>query len=147
MTNQVLLAIGSTSVDLTQLNPYVAHRFSNPIIFLPTPATTGGTLGQNNIAMNLGFFDNSFDLTFILTDGPGSFNFTPSHMPTATNYEKLIFMAADPTYGKNPKTLTLNGTAFYGHIESVTVAWKSEQGMLALNCNVSFRVTANLVMA
>jgi hypothetical protein len=144
MTNQVLLAIGSTSVDLTQLNPYVAHRFSNPIIFLPTPAATGGTLGQNNIAMNLGFFDNSFDLTFILTDGPGSFNFTT---PGSTKYEKLIYMAADPTNGKNPKTLTLNGTPFYGHIESVTIAWKSEQGNLALNCNVSFRVTSNLVMA
>jgi hypothetical protein len=145
MTSAVVISYSGTSVDFNSAvanHIMVTHRLSNPIIFIPTPAATGAVLGTNNIAMNLGFFDNAFDLSFQLHDGPGTFNFTS---PT-TAYEKLVFMAADPTVGKQPKTLTLNGTAFTGHIESLRVPFQPGQKDLVIMGTLSFRLTANLPM-
>jgi len=142
MTSAVIISQGATSIDLSNLNVGVTHRYNNPIFFLPTPAAAGGVLGSNIIAINIGFFNNSFDISFQLTDGPGTFNFaSPS-----TNYEKIMYLATDPTVGKQPKTLTLNGTAFKGHIENVNIPFKAGQKDLVTNGSFSFRLTKDLPM-
>jgi hypothetical protein len=96
-------------------------------------------IGENTIGINIGFVSNVFDLAFMLRDGPGTFNFsTPS-----TNYEKLMYMAA---YVKNVKTLTLNGTAFTGHIESINVPWKAGLKDLSTSCSIRFKLTKDVTM-
>ena len=142
MTSAVILSYGGTSVDFSNLNVGVTHRYNNPIIFLPTPAAAGGVLGSNMIAINIGFFNNSFDLSFQLTDGPGTFNFSSP----STNYEKIMYLATDSSVGKQPKTLTLNGTGFIGHIENVNIPFKAGQKDLVIVGSFSFRLTKNLPM-
>ena len=142
MTSAVVLSQGATSIDFSTLNVSVTHRYNNPIFFLPTPAASGQVLGTNMIAINIGFFNNSFDISFTLTDGPGTFNFSSP----STNYEKIMYLATDSNVGKQPKTLTLNGTAFTGHIENVNIPWKPGQKDLSINGSFSFRLTKNLPM-
>jgi hypothetical protein len=142
MTSAVVLSRGAVSVDLTSLNVSVTHRYSNPIIFLPTPAAAGSTIGSNIIAINIGFFNNSFDVSFQLTDGPGTFNFSSP----STNYEKIMYLTADPDVGKQTKTLTLNGTAFVGHIENVSIPFRPGQKNLVINGSLAFRLTKDLPM-
>jgi len=142
MTSAVVLSQGATSIDFSTLNVSVTHRYNNPIFFLPTPAAAGQVLGTNMIAINIGFFNNSFDISFMLTDGPGTFNFSSP----STNYEKIMYLATDSNVGKQPKTLTLNGTAFTGHIENVNIPWKPGQKDLSINGSFSFRLTKNLPM-
>jgi len=143
MTSAVVLSQGATSIDFSSAkNISVTHRYNNPIFFLPTPAASGQALGTNMIAINIGFFNNSFDISFTLTDGPGTFNFSSP----STNYEKIMYLATDSNVGKQPKTLTLNGTAFTGHIENVNIPWKPGQKDLSINGSFSFRLTKNLPM-
>ena len=143
MTSAVVLSQGATSIDFSSAkNISVTHRYNNPIFFLPTPAASGQVLGTNMIAINIGFFNNSFDISFMLTDGPGTFNFSSP----STNYEKIMYLATDSNVGKQPKTLTLNGTAFTGHIENVNIPWKPGQKDLSINGSFSFRLTKNLPM-
>lgn len=142
MTAAVVLSYAGTSVDFTDHHVMVTHRYNNPIIFLPTPAAAGETLGSNMIAINIGFFNNSFDISFQLTDGPGTFNFTTG----TTNYEKIMFMATDADVGKQPKTLTLNGTAFIGHIENVNIPFRPGHKDLVVNGSFAFRLTKDLPM-
>ena len=142
MTSAVVLSYSGTSVDFSSLNVGVTHRYNNPIFFLPTPAASGGILGSNMIAINIGFFNNSFDISFTLTDGPGTFNFSS---PT-TNYEKIMYLSTDSSVGKQPKTLTLNGTAFKEHIENVNISFRPGHKDLSVNGSFSFRLTKDLPM-
>jgi len=139
MTSGVTLGDGTNTVDFNTsgtkaCNVTVSHRFSNPLLIIDTPITATQTIGENSIAINIGFVTNAFDLTFDLYDGPGTFSFkSPS-----TDYEKLIYMA---NYPKGTKTLTLNGQAFVGQIENLRVSWEPGRKKVALGCTVTFRAT------
>ena len=139
MTSGVTLAgAGGYTVDFNSTtkatNVTVSHRFSNPLMIIDTPITATQTLGENSIAINIGFVTNAFDLTFDLYDGPGTFSFkSPS-----TDYEKLVYFA---NYDKSTKTLTLNGQAFVGQIENLRVSWDPGKKNVALGCTVTFRAT------
>jgi hypothetical protein len=117
----------------------VTHRFSNPVITLATPITLTDSTGNNEKIVNIGFLTNSFDLSFMLHDGPGSFNFAS---PT-TNYEKIMFMAWYGAY--LTITLTLNGTAFTGSIENASIPFKAGQKDLSMNGTLSFHKGQQLV--
>lgn len=136
MTSGVVLTGGGKTVDFNSAvanNVNVTDRFSNPIIIIPTPITASQKIGENTITVNIGFVRQSYDLTFQLHDGPGSFDFST---PGSTSYEKIKYLA-----GKfvDLKTLTLNGTEFSGHIENVNIPWKS--GMKDLTTNGTFTFT------
>jgi hypothetical protein len=132
MTTGCVLSYGGTSVILTNMNVIITHRFSNPVIIIPTPITTSLKIGDNVIGINIGLVRNSFDISLTLTDGPGTFNFTTP----STTYEKIMYMA---NFTKNVKTLTLNGQQFQGHIENVNVTW--EPGFKNLSERASFIFT------
>jgi hypothetical protein len=118
-------------------NPIVSYRFSNPLLIVDTPIMATQTIGENSIAVNIGFVTNAFDLTFDLYDGPGTFSFiTPS-----TDYEKLVHLA---NYVKGVKTLTLNGTAFCGQVENLHVGWEHGKKNFAEGCTMTFRVTKDI---
>jgi len=137
MTSAVTLSDGTNTVTFTNNNIKVVAKGSNPIIIIPTPITDTVNVGDNVIAVNLGFVRTGFDLTFWLTDGPGTFNYnTPS-----TDFEKIMYM-----FGKTTliKTLTLNGTAFHGHIENVNIPWEPGKKDLTTNGSMSFTLAKDL---
>ena len=139
MTSGVTLGDGTRTVNFNTsgtkaCNVTVSHRFSNPLLIIDTPITATQTIGENSIAINIGFVTNAFDLTFDLYDGPGTFSF----ISPSTDYEKLIHMA---NYPKGTKTLTLNGQAFVGQIENLRVSWEPGRKKVALGCTVTFRAT------
>jgi hypothetical protein len=118
-------------------NPTVAYRFGNPLIVLDTPIISTQTLGENTLAVNIGFVTNAFDITFDLYDGPGTFSFkTPS-----TDYEKIVHLT---NYVKGVKTLTLNGQAFTGQIENLHVTWEHGKKNLAEGCTLTFRLSKDI---
>ena len=118
----------------------INFRHSNPIITLATPAEQGTALGQNTVAINIGFVKDQFDLSFELKDGPGSFNATGTG---TTNLEKLLFLAyAVPS----PKTLSLNGSTFYGQIESMNIPWEAGKGNFIPNCTLTLTLCMNISM-
>lgn len=135
----------ATSVTLTNMGVSIVHRFNNPIVFIPTPALSGQIAGANQIGFNLGFYDNSFDLTFTLMDdlSPGTFTFSAS----GTNYEKLVYMAADPVVGKQYKTITINsGQAYPCQIEAFRFPWLQGRANLSQDAMISLRLCAPLKM-
>jgi len=143
MTAGAVLAYSTISVDFASAtcnNLKVTDRFSNPIFALSTPLGTTQTIGENTIPVNLGMVNNSFDLSFMLHDGPGTFDFKT---PGSTNYEKIKYLA---NYVKNAKTLTLYGTVFYGQIESVNVPWEAGKKDLVIMAHLTFHCTANIAM-
>jgi hypothetical protein len=115
------------------------HRFSNPETTLSTPIDISQILGDNVIAINLGMVDNSFDMTFKLFDGYGTFNF---QTPT-TNYEKLVYLA---NYNKNVKILTLGSSTFNCQIESINIPFVAGQKDLVINGTMTVRLAANVAM-
>lgn len=143
MTASVTLSDGTNTVNFNDLatasDVNVSHRFSNPLITFDTPITTSLKIGENTVPINIGFVVNSFDMTFTLSDGPGTFNF---QTPT-TAYEKIMYMA---NYKKNVKTLTLNGTAFTGQVENVNITWESGKKNVAEGCTLSFHLTKDVKM-
>ena len=137
----IVLSLGGTSVDFNSTvanHVTITHRFANPVIKLPTPINATDAQGTNVIIINIGFLNDSFDLTFQLQDGPGAFNWKTG----TTAYEKIMAMAHDT----NPKTLTLNGTAMTGHIENVNIPFKSGQKDLVTNGSFSFNLSKNITM-
>jgi hypothetical protein len=139
MTTGCVLSYSGTSVTLTNAHVVINHRFTNPIIIIPTPITTSLTVGENTIGINIGFVRNSFDISFKLTDGPGTFNFsTPS-----TNYEKIMYMA---NFTKDVKTLVLNGTTFKGHIENVNITWEPGFKNLTESASLTFTLAKDVKM-
>jgi hypothetical protein len=140
MTVGCVLSCGTYSVDFKNLNVTISHAFSNPVMTLDTPiASKADVLGTNTKCINIGFTRNNINLTFTLTDGPGTFSFgTPS-----TNYEKIIHMA---NYIRNAKTITINGQAFYCHITSVNIPWAAGLKNLSTNGSISLVLSANITM-
>ena len=139
MTSGVTLSDGTNTVDFNTsgtkaCNVTVSHRFSNPLLIIDTPITATQTIGENSIAINIGFVTNAFDLTFDLYDGPGTFSF----ISPSTDYEKLIHLA---NYVKSTKTLTLNGEAFLGQIENLRVSWEPGKKSVSLGCTMTFHAT------
>ena len=124
-------------MEFKSLAVNINHTFTNPIITVDTPASDGSQIGTNTIAINIGFISNNINLSFTLTDGPGTFNFTSG----TTNYEKILRMAADP----NPKTLNLNGTAFTGQITSVNMNWDAGKKNIGTG-SLSLTTSANITM-
>jgi hypothetical protein len=124
----------------------VTTRGSNPIIKLPTPITTTDTAGENVIIINIGFINISYDLSFQLTDGPGSFNFE-TMSGSSTNFEKIMYLFGGPgSESKDPKILTLNGSDKHGQIESVNIPWKAGMKNLTTNGMLSFNVCKDITM-
>jgi len=143
MTSGVTIAgaiVGGTTytVDFNSTtkatNVTVSHRFSNPLLIIDTPITATQTIGENSIAINIGFVTNAFDLTFDLYDGPGTFSFSSP----STDYEKLIHLA---NYVKPTKTLTLNEQPFTGQIENLRVSWEPGKKNVAMGCTLTFHAT------
>jgi hypothetical protein len=135
MTAEVILSLGSVSVDLTSCGVSVTHRFNNPIIVIDTPRTN--LLVSNSVGINIRFVSEAFDMKFTLTDGLGTLNWaTP-----ITNYEKLFYFG----YKANPKMLRINGRIIYGHIESLSLPWEGGKKDIS-NGFLSFRVTKNIEM-
>ena len=144
MTSGVILSLGSLSVDFDSTvanNVSITHRFSNPVIKLPTPIKPTDDQGTNVIIINIGFLTDSFDLSFQLHDGPGSFAWKGA-TSASTAYERIMAMAHDT----NPKTLTLNGTAMPGHIENVNIPFKAGQKDLVTIGSFSFNLSKNITM-
>lgn len=144
MTASCIISLGSCSVDLTNKDLEIAYRHSNPIITIDTPGNSTDAVGNNTIAINIGFVSNSYDLTFTLTDGPGAYSINPN----GTNYEKLLYLASQT----NPKTVTLVGTSTispipHGQIESLNVSWKSGMKDIAVGCTMSIKLCANITMS
>jgi hypothetical protein len=136
------ITYSGTTVDLnssTCNNLKIGVRFVNPIFSLSTPLAVGSAIGANVFPINLGMVGNSFDLSFMLHDGPGTFNFASG----TTNFEKLEYLA---NYVKNAKILTLNGTAFYGQIESINIPWEAGKKDLSILGSLTFHCTANIAM-
>jgi hypothetical protein len=143
MTSGVTLSISGVSVDFnsaTVRNMRVTDRFSNPFLNFPTPIQVSQKIGENTVLVNIGFMRQSFDLSFVLLDGPGTFDFSS---PGSTNYEKIKYMAGKKT---DPKTLTLNGTTFTGQIESVNIPWEPGKKDLSTNGTIIFTVGMDLKM-
>ena len=116
-------------------------RLNNPFIVLPTPVQITDDFGKNSKIINIGFLKTAYDCTFMIHDGPGTFDF---QTPGTTTFEKLVYMAY---YVKDPKTLTLNGTAFAGQIENLVVPWKAGQAGLSRNASFSFTIgDATIIM-
>ena len=141
MTSGVVLSLGGLSVDFNSTvanNVSITHRFANPVIKLPTPIKSTDDQGTNVIIINIGFLNDSFDLSFQLQDGPGAFNWKTG----TTAYEKIMAMAHDT----NPKTLTLNGTAMTGHVENVNIPFRAGQKDLVVNGSLSFNLSKNITM-
>ena len=142
----VTLSGGGRTVDFNSTvanNIAVTHRFSNPVIKLPTPIATTDKVGKNVIIINIGFVNNSFDLSFQLHDGPGAFNFGTISVPGGTTaYETIIWLA---NY-VGVKTLTLNGEPFTGHVENVNIPWKSGMKDLTTNGSLSFNTSKDITM-
>ena len=126
------IAYGSVSVDFTNLNPSLTHRFTNPLVAVATPVVSGAALGDNVIVINLGFSKNQITVNFMAYDGYGSFNFTT---PGSTVYEKLVYMANGT---KNAKTITLGSTTLKGHIDGLDVTFSGGKKNL---CTGSFTIT------
>ena len=143
MTSGVTLSDGVNTVDFNTTtkacNVTVSHRFSNPFLVIDTPITASQTIGDNEVAINIGFVVNAFDMTFDLYDGPGTFSF----ISPSTDYEKIMHMA---NYKKNVKTLTLNGTAFKGMIENVRIEWKGGKNKISEGCTLTFHLSADIKM-
>ena len=142
MTAAFTISDGTYTVDLnsdTCAGLTLNHRFTNPELTLSTPIDISQVLGDNVIAVNLGMVDNSFDMTFQLMDGFGTFNF---QTPT-TNYEKLVYLA---NYNKNVKTLTLGSSSFNCQIESINIPFVAGQKDLVINGTMTVRLTANVAM-
>jgi hypothetical protein len=143
MSAGVTISYGGTSVDFNSAtcnNVKVGYRSTNPIIAISTPISSPAVIGSNTIPINLGMVNNSFDLSFMLMDGPGSFNFTT---PGSTNFEKLGYLQ---NYVRNAKILTLNGTSFYGQLESLNVPWEGGKSNLSVLGTLTFHCTANIAM-
>ena len=143
MSWTAVLTDGTRTVDFTSAtcnNLNVTHRFSNPFITLDTPAAATTTIGDNSVVINVGFVSNELDLDFMLHDGPGTFD---GVTPGTTNYEKILYMA---NLVKNPKTLTLNGTAFKGHIINHNFPWQSGKCLLAIHATISFKISKDIAM-
>jgi hypothetical protein len=141
MTTAVILTdnSGGTPVDFTNLNITVSTRFNNPIIKIPTPKQTTDKIGENTIPINLKFLSLSYDLSFQLTDGPGTFDF---ETPGSTNFEKIMHLSAK----SNPNCLYLNGTKFTGIIEMVNIPWKPSMKNLTTNGTLSFCTAKDISM-
>lgn len=140
----VILSGGGLTVDFNSTNANnvsVTHRFSNPVIKLPTPIKTTDDQGTNVIIINIGFLNDSFDLTFQLHDGPGSFTWKGA-TAASTAYEQIMAMA----HSVEPKTLTLNGKAMTGHIENVNIPFRPGQKDLVVNGSLSFNLSKNITM-
>jgi len=139
----VTLSGGGRSVDFANLNVTVTHRFSNPVIKLPTPIQTTDKMGKNVIVINIGFVNDSFDLSFQLTDGPGAFDFGTISTPGGTTaYETIIWLS----HYLGTKTLTLNGEPFTGHIENVNIPWKAGMKNLTTGGSLSFNTSKDITM-
>ena len=144
MTSGVVLSLGGLSVDFNSTvanNVSITHRFANPVIKLPTPIKSTDDQGTNVIIINIGFLNDSFDLSFQLHDGPGSFTWKGA-TSASTAYEQIMAMAHDT----NPKTLTLNGKGMPGHIENVNIPFRAGQKDLVVNGSLSFNLSKNITM-
>ena len=97
----------------------VGYRFNNPVFALSTPLGTSQNIGDNTIPVNLKMVNNSFDLSFHIFDGPGSWDFKT---PGTTTFEKIGYLA---NYVANAKILTLGTATYYGHIEAVNIPFVS----------------------
>lgn len=143
MTYTVSIAgtIGATThtVTLTNLDVQIGHRFTNPFFTFATPDVATEYIGKNTKCINIGLNSNTFDFTFKLTDGPGTFNFTTP----STNYEKLVWMAS---HCKNAKVITISAFSGYGHIENLHVEWLPGKKNLAEGCSMTVILTDNITM-
>ncbi len=135
-----ILSDGVHPVDFTNLNVVISHSFNNPaLIDVATPLAAGETLGSNTIGINIGFVQNNINLSFYLTDGPGTYNFIS---PT-TNYEKLVYMA---NYVHNAKTLTLGSSVFHCHITSMSINCEPGKKDLSTNGNITLMLSKDIAM-
>ena len=148
MTAGCTLSDGTRTVDFVQSFSAtstanivsIVTRLSNPTTTLSTPAVAGDSVGSNTIVVNLKMTRISFDLYFQFKDGVGTFD---GVTPGSTNYEKLLYMA---NFVGNPKTLTLNGTAFKVQIDSMNIPYDAGKGNLILNGSISMTTCADISM-
>lgn len=148
MTAGCTLSDGTRTIDFVQsfLATSTANitsivtRLTNPIDLISTPAVVGQPIGNNTVIINLKRTRITFDLYFQLKDGVGTFD---GVTPGSTNYEKLLYMA---NFVGNPKTLTLNGTAFKVQIDSMNIPYDAGKGNLILNGSISMTTCADISM-
>lgn len=107
MTEYILVASSTTTVDLTNLNPSVQYAMTNPLFIIP--------LGNGNQGVaNLKLQAVRITITFDLTDGIG----------TGSNFEKLITLC---------KTSGDNGFGpAGGTVQSISFIW----GTKAYYCTI-----------
>jgi hypothetical protein len=132
----------SFTVTLTDKNVSVAYRMANPVIAIPTPRKQGATPGYGTVGasanvftINLAMITQYLDLTFTLTDGCGSFEFTNT-ISTSTNFEKLGYMSASRDR-KNKITVTINNRPIKCEIVAFNVGWEPGRKDLAIGCRMS----------
>lgn len=145
MTTGCTISYSTTSVDLNSIGgaigTSISFRFSNPVIYVDTVDDTSivAQLGYNTQAINIGLLRSSFTFNFTLRDGPGTYNF---NTPGSTNFEKLTYIARQ----HNPKTLTINGSVYMCHIDSLDVSWDAGKKDIG-RASMTVTLTSNLGMA
>jgi len=142
LTDSVTITGGtptSFSVTLTDKNISVAYRMANPVIAIPTPRKQGATPGYgvagasaNVFTINLAMITQYLDLTFILLDGCGMFDFTNT-TNASTNFEKLGYMSAC----RGLKNVNINGRPIPCQIVAFNVGWEPGHKDLAIGCRMS----------